>query len=70
MRKEISGEPKYESEGRDAAAASALFTVVGSCVQRPNGVVSVIMRTQHAASLHANIPIYQYSFPLLYSHLS
>lgn len=32
-------------------AASASFTVVGSCVQRPNGVVSVILRTQHAASL-------------------
>ena len=55
-------------------AASALFTVVGSCVQRPNCVVSVIMRTQHAASLHANMPIcqpiYQDSFSLLYSHLS
>ena len=46
-------------------AASALFTVVGSCVQRPNGVVSVIMRTQHAASLHANMLIYQYAILLL-----
>ena len=67
MRNEISADPKYlvirnmKVRVGTLRAASALFTVVGRCVQRPNGVVSVIMRTQHAASLHAYMPIYQYT---------
>ena len=51
-------------------AASALFTVVGSCVQRPNGVVSVIfghstLRPYMPICQYTNIPIYQYTILLL-----
>ena len=50
-------------------AASALFTVVGSRVQRANGVVSVILWTQHAASLHPNMPTCSHAHMLCFCSL-
>ena len=51
-------------------AASALFTVVGSCVLRPKGVSLLLcgrstLRPYMPTCQYANIPIYQYTILLL-----
>jgi hypothetical protein len=52
-------------------AASALFPMVGCCPQRHIVLCLLfcVLRTQHAASLHAHISIWQYSHIPTYPHV-
>ena len=53
MRKEISADPKYESEGRDAACSVRFVYCYRMLRAASECVASVVLQTQHSASLLA-----------------